>query len=52
MNGEATHEWRIEQLEKRMDIYERAMNRMMLALVGNLAGIVVLLVIKILEHSK
>lgn len=51
MNGEGTHEWRLGELEKRMDRLERRIQTAMYALIGNLVGVCVLLIVKILEHS-
>lgn len=39
-NGEATHEWRIEQLEERMSRLETKIQNALYVLVVNLVGIV------------
>lgn len=44
MNGEETHEWRIGQLEKRMDRIEQKIQAALYALIGNLVGVALLLV--------
>ena len=44
MNGEETHEWRIGELEKRMEKIETKIQVALYALIGNLVGVVLILV--------
>lgn len=42
-NGDQTHEWRLASLEKRMDSIEAKISAALLAIIANLAGVIVLL---------
>lgn len=42
-NGEATHEWRLKQLEGRMDRVETKIQNAIYLLVANLIGIIAVL---------
>ena len=46
-NGEATHEWRLRGLEDRMEKIETAARWAMYLLVSNLAGVVILLALRV-----
>jgi|FLYL01.1.fsa_nt_gi hypothetical protein len=43
MDGQATHEWRIAQLERRMEKLEVTLQRGLYLLVANLVGMVIAL---------
>ncbi|HXG76460.1 MAG TPA: hypothetical protein VNJ53_07820 [Gaiellaceae bacterium] len=43
MDGHATHEWRIGQLERRMERLEATLQRGLYLLVANLVGVVIAL---------
>jgi hypothetical protein len=46
MNGEGTYEWRLQDLEKRMDRIEGWVIRGTVAALGNLVGVIILLAMK------
>ena len=50
MNGPETHEWRLEQLEQRMDTVEKRIQQALYLLIANLAGVVTVLGKMLLFH--
>ena len=50
MNGPETHEWRIGQLETRVETIERRIQQAMYLLIANLAGVVTVLGKMLLFH--
>ena len=48
-NGPETHEWRLGELERRMDKLEQRIQAFTYALIGNLVGVVLLLATTLLN---